>query len=476
MKKIVSNILYQGVYQVLKILLPIVTVPIVSKALGPEGIGTFNFVTSIVNMFIMACGLGLATYGTREIALVQDDKKQLSKKFWELEWFNSITVFVVLLIYLSVVSFLDNRIFYYVSILSIFGSLFDITWFYRGVEDFKKITLADGLIKIVSFVMIYVFVNQKDDLIWYFIIQTSNVLLSQLILWMFIFKYINFVKVSFKDVFKHLRPSISYFIGKIAIRVYTDLNKTVLGIFSTTTMVGYFSNSLQVSTIFRTLIGTFDAVLLPRVTNLTSKNGNKMLQVLSYAINFQLFFSIPAMFGIMATNKQIIDWFFGPEFEFIQHTTPWLAPLVIITPLGLLILRLYLIPRNQIKSYNLSVIIGAVVSIITNLLFTPIFHIWGTIAAILISETFVTAIRIIELFRNSGYKFNYFLIFKYFVSGFLMYWVVVKATGHLSSSIVTTLVQGIIGVAVYFILTAIMNANPLLDILRKKDNIFDLLS
>ncbi|MCF1619995.1 oligosaccharide flippase family protein [Tetragenococcus koreensis] len=476
MKKIVSNILYQGVYQVLKILLPIVTVPIVSKALGPEGIGTFNFVTSIVNMFIMACGLGLATYGTREIALVQDDKEKLSKKFWELEWFNSITVFFVLLVYLSVVFFLNDRIFYFVSILSILGSLFDISWFYRGVEDFKKITLADGFIKTVSFILIVLFVQQKDDLIWYFIIQTSNVLLSQLILWMFIFKYISFVKVSFKTTFSHLRPAASYFIGKIAIRIYTDLNKTVLGIFSTSTMVGFFSNSLQVSTIFRTLIGTFDAVLLPRVTNLTSKNSNKMTQVLSYAIDFQLFFSIPAMFGIMATNRQIIDWFFGPEFEFIQHTTPWLSPLVIITPLGLLVLRLFLIPRNQIKSYNMSVIFGAIVSIVVNFLFTPIFHIWGTIAAILASESFVTIIRIIEVLRNSQYKFNYFLILKYFVSGFLMYWIVVKTTGDLSSSIVTTLIQGIIGVVVYFILTAIMNANPLLDILRKKDNIFDLLS
>lgn len=110
--KIVSNFIYQLAYQLTLILLPIISIPIVSKSLGVEGIGTYNFITSVVSYFILISGLGLANYGIREIAVVKNDKKKLSEKFWTLELFNIIVASIVLIFYLLFIYILKLNVFF----------------------------------------------------------------------------------------------------------------------------------------------------------------------------------------------------------------------------------------------------------------------------------------------------------------------------------------------------------------------------
>ena len=84
MKKTAYNFMYQSIFQLMKIILPIITIPIVSKALGPSGIGTYNYTNSIAQYFVLIAGLGVGVYGNREIAIAREKKDTLSQKFWEL--------------------------------------------------------------------------------------------------------------------------------------------------------------------------------------------------------------------------------------------------------------------------------------------------------------------------------------------------------------------------------------------------------
>lgn len=79
MNKIGKNLAYQSSYQVLKILMPLITVPIVSHSLGSTGVGQYAFANSIAQYFVLITALGLPLYGTREIARMGDDKQLLSK-------------------------------------------------------------------------------------------------------------------------------------------------------------------------------------------------------------------------------------------------------------------------------------------------------------------------------------------------------------------------------------------------------------
>lgn len=115
MKNIAKNFFYQTIFQLAKIIMPIVTIPIVSNALGPDGVGLYNYTHSIAQYFVLFSGLGITLYGNRAIALVWAKKGNVSRTFWEIFIFKAFATILFLFIYFSIVFlFLDNQVFYVV--------------------------------------------------------------------------------------------------------------------------------------------------------------------------------------------------------------------------------------------------------------------------------------------------------------------------------------------------------------------------
>ena len=84
MSSIRKNFLYNVAYQILLILLPLITTPYISRVLGADGIGIYTYTYTVVNYFVLIAMLGVKNYGNRSIASVRDDPEQLSQTFWEI--------------------------------------------------------------------------------------------------------------------------------------------------------------------------------------------------------------------------------------------------------------------------------------------------------------------------------------------------------------------------------------------------------
>ena len=62
---IIKNYIYNLLYQILVIILPIITTPYLARTIGPEGTGIYSYTISIVTYFILFGSLGIALYGQR---------------------------------------------------------------------------------------------------------------------------------------------------------------------------------------------------------------------------------------------------------------------------------------------------------------------------------------------------------------------------------------------------------------------------
>ena len=108
-KSIKKNYIYNLMYQILIIIVPLFTTPYLSRVLGAEAIGIYSYTLSIATYFILFGSLGVAMYGQREIAYVQNDKYARSKNFYEILIMRFITLGASLLIfYLSAIILLSN--------------------------------------------------------------------------------------------------------------------------------------------------------------------------------------------------------------------------------------------------------------------------------------------------------------------------------------------------------------------------------
>ena len=167
-KSVTKNYIYNLAYQVLIIILPVITTPYISRVLGVENIGIYSYTLSISAFFILFGSLGIALYGKREIAYLQKDKKGYSKAFWEILILRTITMAISLIIFYFVFARTgDYKIYYRILMLEIVANCIDISWFFQGLEEFKKTVIRNMIVKLISVVCIFVFVKNKEDIYIY---------------------------------------------------------------------------------------------------------------------------------------------------------------------------------------------------------------------------------------------------------------------------------------------------------------------
>ena len=89
-----KNYLYNFLFQMFSLLIPLATTPHVLRALEADGVGTYSYVQSIATYFSLVAALGISYYGTREAARIRDSKRKLSLLFYELSILRIFTTIV----------------------------------------------------------------------------------------------------------------------------------------------------------------------------------------------------------------------------------------------------------------------------------------------------------------------------------------------------------------------------------------------
>lgn len=69
-KSISTNYIYNLIYQIFIIILPIITTPYLSRVLGADGIGIYSYTISIITYFTLVGSLGIANLRTKRIGKI----------------------------------------------------------------------------------------------------------------------------------------------------------------------------------------------------------------------------------------------------------------------------------------------------------------------------------------------------------------------------------------------------------------------
>ena len=242
MGEIKKNFIFNIIYQFLILIIPLITIPYVSRVLGADGIGQYSYTYSIVYYFMMFAMLGISNYGNRIISKTRDDKATMSKTFKEIYLIQFILSLVMIVIYYLYVSLFNIKYqqIAIIQIIYIFSCMFDINWLFFGLEKFKLTITRNILIKILSLITIFIFVKTKSDVWKYTLILSLSTLISQIALWPFLKRNILNLNISVSDAFKHFKPCLKLFLPVIAITIYKVMDKTMIGIFSNISEVGYY--------------------------------------------------------------------------------------------------------------------------------------------------------------------------------------------------------------------------------------------
>ena len=392
--KILKNYAYNLSYQLLVIILPIITTPYVTRVFSSTDLGTYGYFNSIVTYFILLATLGVANYGTKEIS---GHRKDIRKNFWGIYTLQfgatilSICLYILLCLSLS---FMQNPVAYILG-LSLVSKGMDISWLFQGLEDFRKITVRNITVKLVGVSSIFLFVKSANDLYLYVFLLTIFELLGQFSMWLPAREFIGKPHFDWSYAKQHLKPVVLLFLPQIAISLYVTLDRTMLGALSSTKDVGIYDQALKLVNILLTLVTSLGSVMLPRVANLLStgdhKAVNKMHQMSFLIYNLVIF---PIIAGMLIVNDDFVQFFLGQDFQDAKYA------------IAIMIFRMFfigwtnimgiqiLIPHNKNKEFMISTTIPAVVSVGLNVLLLPKLGYIGAAIVSVLTEALVWAIQL----------------------------------------------------------------------------------
>lgn len=451
-KTVKKNYVYNLIYQILLLVIPVITTPYLARVLGADGNGTYGYTISIVTYFVLFGSLGTSLYGQREIAYVQSDVKKRSKAFFEILIVRAISLSISMILFYLFFALNGEYAFYYrLLLLELVAAIFDISWFFQGLEDFKTTATRNFIVKLISTICIFAFVKEVSDIWIYILIYALSNLFGSLSLWLKLSKYLKPVKLKSLNFKKHLKPILALFIPQIAVQIYTVLDKSMLG-FLTGDMaeVGYYEQSQKVVKILLAIITSMGTAMMPRIANCYSRHDKVTIQrYMEKTFNFAFILAFPMIFGIMAVTNNFVPAFFGEGYDKIKIILPIISFIILFIGLSNITGTQYLLPTNRQKEFTISIVIGAIINFVLNLILITYYQSIGACIATVIAELSVCLVQIYFTRKDFNYKKIFKNSLKYIMASVIMYLVCYLITFLDLSNALTLVTQVLLGALTY---------------------------
>lgn len=396
------NFIMNFIMSASSIVFPLITFPYISRVLMATGNGKVATASAVITYFNMFASLGIPTYGIRACAKVRDNKEKLSKTVQELLIINSVTMLLTLLVFIGTVilipEFAAEKELYVINGIGMVLNMFAITWLYNALEQYAYITAVNMIVKVVSLVLMFLLVKQPEDYILYGAITVFASSASYVFNFVYATKFITLKKSGPYDFRVHMKPILRFFAMSAATSVYTNLDVVMLRFMQGNTEVGYYNAAIKVKTILVTLITSLGTVLLPRLSYYVKKEKiDDFYRMIGKAVNFVVIAGLPMTIYFMLFAGESIQFLAGKGYEGAVLPMIILMPTVLLIGLSNITGIQILTPQNLEQQVLNSIICGAVVDFLLNLVLIPRMASSGAALATTIAELVVLIVQCIYL-------------------------------------------------------------------------------
>lgn len=441
-----------------QMLFPLITFPYVCRVIEADGIGQANFYNSIISYISLFSCLGIPMYAIREIARDRNDVVKMNRTATEILLLHTLLTLlgyiVVAILCFTVPQIQTNVSLFLVLSLTIFFTAIGCEWFYKGIEDFKYITIRGLIVKTISVILLFVFVKNKSDLLYYGFYMVFGALGGNIFNFFRLRKYIHRENIIFSElnIKRHISPVLKVFSFSVVTSIYLQLNTVLLGFQKHALAVGYFTAATKVMQMLLQMSTCLGSVMMPRASNLLAENKEEEFKsLIQKSYDFSLAVALPMTIGLIFCAPSLISALCGDKFENSVLSSQIIAPIILMVAISNVFGIQVLFPKGKINIVTLCCGIGAVVDLVLNLCLIPLFSYIGTSIAYLGAEVATTVSMYfigkqyipITYFKKRHLKYLF---------GCILMAVALYAIGRLNLPVITILViQGCCGIILYFV-------------------------
>lgn len=378
MANIKRNLVYNFLLSFSQVLMPLISIPYISRVLDPDGIGRAGFMDSLTYYFVVLAEAGIMMYGIREVAKLRDQPVALRQLVKELLTLHIITSAITILVYAVSVLLLwqkigDWRLLAF-SLSFLLVNAFACEWYFMGMERFGFIAFRSLLIRVAGLLSMFLLIHQPSDyFIYYGIIAGSGIIAG---IWntSVLFRNIGF---SWQKVQlgRHLRKVWVTYLISLLYSVPLMLDHVLLRLVSTATAVGFYSFSVRAVRVSATLVTDSFLVFFPRIVALGSQQAHEAVQhKLRLNLQFIFLLAVPMSMGLFLLADDIALYFFGEKFAAVGYNLRLLSFYPLLKGYSLFLSNPVLIAHHQEKAFLRNLVV-------TTILFTTAAVLAGYYAA-----------------------------------------------------------------------------------------------
>lgn len=397
-----KNAILNSIRQLLNVVFPLITIPYTSRVLSVNSMGIYNFSSNYASYFLLLASLGIQTYAVREGAKYRDNSSRISdfsSQIFTINIISTIISYIVLIISLQFPFFKKYVLTIIVFSLQIIFTTIGTEWIYTIYEDFTYITVRSILFKVLSIVLLFVFVREPNDFLTYasvtvFASVGSNVL-----------NYVHaksIVKIrlitDFAQLKPHIKPIFTIFFSTLAVNIYVASDTTLLGFIKGNHAVGIYGVASKIYGTIAPFLASILIVTVPRLAMLFGKRDLKEYEsVLRSVIKVMITILIPSSIGIIMLAPEIITIISGKKY--LTSVTPlrFLAIALIFSLLNTIVSECVMIPAHEEKKLLKVNLIAASVNLVLNLALMPFFSFNAAAVTTVVSEATSMAINTFEM-------------------------------------------------------------------------------
>ncbi|WP_171302148.1 flippase [Enterococcus cecorum] len=474
-KSLKRNAFINAIRTIFNVIFPLITFPYASKVLGVTNVGKFTFANSIVSYFILIAGLGIYSYSVREGALYKDDKVKISEFFSEILVINILSMIasyiLLFCLYFSWEKLYAYKVLLLILSFSIALITFGCEWIYVIYEEFIYITLRSVLFQCIAIVYLFLFVKDKNDVIYYavfFVISSTG---SNIINVMLLRKKVYLTFRNITNLKKHIIPILTLFATSIANVIYVNSDMTLLGLLSNDYYVGLYSVSTKVYSIVKGVLAAIIIVSIPRMSYYWNKKQNKKFKELGERIfEFLFIFGFPSIIGLIVLSKEIILIVSSKEYLASVDSLIILSCALVFSIFSWFFQSCILIPSKNETKVLKATLLSALVNIIFNIILIPIYHQNAAAFTTFLAEMLSMILSIVYSLNIWKLSIKIRDIFTVIVgcSGIILYSIFIKSC-HLAllSNVILTIVGSLF---IYLVAVIVFRKDLIYSLVKKRMN------
>lgn len=408
MSTLKKNVLSMSILQMGNFIVPLITIPYLTRVLGAFGYGQIAFVQAVMAFLIMFVEFGFGMSAASKIAENQKDKIVVSQIFfatWAVQFIIFISLLITFLLLINYIPRLEEaKTLFLISLIGFFGNFLSPYWLLQGLEKMSGIVITQLVVRVLSIPAIFIFVDNQNDATIVILINALVMFLSGVffLYWVHSKRLLCLVLPAWIDVRTTLIEGSYYFFSRISTAIYTNSISMVIGFIVNHQNYAYFSIADKVRLAFQTSISPIGAAVYPRICFLYRTSVPDALKLLMRSGFLIVGLSIFSTFFIFIFAEKIILIVAGKKFLDATHILKIIAFLPAITSLSYVFGMQFLIPRGFIMHVNITTFVVGSFTLALAFPITKVYSVVGTSYLMVFAEVIISSIFIIIFIKKKA--------------------------------------------------------------------------